>query len=146
MSTRRKLLFISAGPLDHPQLRSGAELREITSRIREALPAERFAIEVETAAKRSELAHLLLFHKPEIVHFSGHGESKKGILLEDERGRAAAVDGKSLAALFSLLRGTLQTVVLNACSTKRIARELQKVVDYTIAMNGPIYDIAAVAF
>jgi CHAT domain-containing protein len=146
MDARQKLLFLTASPAGVQPLNSGRELRDLIARIREALPAARFEVIAATATKRSELTHLLVTHKPDIVHFSGHGESKRGILLEDERGNTAAVDGKSLAALFAVLRGTLRIVVLNACSTKRTARAFQHIVDYAIAMNGPIHDVSAVAF
>lgn len=146
MDGKPKLLFISASPAKYERLASNVEIRDVDARIRAALPLDRFEIVVATATKRAELQHLFLLHRPDIVHFSGHGDPKRGVLLEDEHGNAAPVSGKALAALFSIVRGKPSIVVLNACSTKGMARAFQHIVDYTIAMDGPIRDISAVAF
>ena len=146
MNGKRRILFLSASPASYVHLALDKELREVDARIRAALPADRFEIIVAAAAQRAELTHLIVAHRPDIVHFSGHGDRKRGIIFEDERGNPAPVNGKALAALFSIVRGKPNIVVLNACSTKRTARAFQHIVDYTIAMNGPIRDISAVAF
>jgi len=146
MSARFKLLFLSANPSGTPLLRTDQELRDVDARIRAALAPDRFEIAVATAARRDQLLRQMLEHCPDIVHFSGHGDSKRGIILEDEHGRAAPVGGAALASLFSIVRGKPNIVVLNACSTKRTARAFQRIVDYTIAMSGPIRDISAIAF
>ena len=146
MDGKRRILFIIASPTTYVHLDSDKELREVDARIRAALPADRFEIIVAAAVQRAELTHLIVAHRPDIVHFSGHGDPKRGIILEDERGNPAPVDGRALAALFSIVRGKPSIVVLNACSTKRTARAFQNIVDYTVAMNGPIHDISAVAF
>jgi len=146
MNARFKLLFLSANPAGTQLLRTDQELRDVDARIRAALAPDRFEIVVATAARRDQLLRQMLEHCPDIVHFSGHGDSKRGIILEDQHGRAAPVGGASLASLFSIVRGKPSIVVLNACSTKRTARAFRNVVDYTIAMNGPIRDISAIAF
>ncbi len=141
-----KLLFMSASPVKLDEVRTDVELRDITERVRAAVSPDRFEIAVATATRRDQLQQLVLTHGPDIVHFAGHGDSKRGILLEDGRGNTASVSGPALASLFSLIRGKPRIVVLNACSTKRTARAFQHIVDYTIAMNGPIRDISAIAF
>jgi len=146
MEGKLKLLFITASPSGQDTLRSDAELRDVDARIRDALPTDRFEIAVASAARRDELQKIVLDHAPDIVHFSGHGDSKRGIVLEGENGRAAPVSGSALAGLFALIRGKPNIVFLNACSTKRTARAFQHIVDYTIAMNGPIPDVSAIAF
>ncbi|MEA2488366.1 MAG: hypothetical protein QOH21_158 [Acidobacteriota bacterium] len=129
----------------HERLGWDVEFREVDRKIRESLSPD-FDISVAMAAQRAQLQQILLDHVPDIVHFSGHGDSKRGIYLEDEYRTAAPVDGKALADLFSIIRGKPSIVVLNACSTKRTARAFQNIVDYTIAMNRPIVDIAAIEF
>lgn len=146
MNARFKILFISASPSQHERLGSDVELRDVDQKIRAALPPGHFEIAVAMAAQRRQLQQLLLVHAPDIVHFSGHGDSKRGILLEDENRNAAPVGGKALADLFSIVRGKPSIVFLNACSTKETARAFRNIVDYTIAMNRPIADISAIAF
>jgi hypothetical protein len=146
MNARFKILFISASPAQQERLGSDVEIREVARRIRESLSPDRFDISVAMAAQRAELQQVLLRHAPDIVHFSGHGDSKRGIYLEDEHRNAAPVGGKALADLFSIIRGKPSIVFLNACSTKQTARAFQNIVDYTIAMNRPIADITAIEF
>jgi hypothetical protein len=146
MDGKRKLLFISANPVPLGEVRTNVELRDINEGLRSSISGEHFEIAVTVATRRDRLQQLLLTHRPDIVHFAGHGDPKRGLLLEDEHGNPAPVAGPELAALFSIIRGKPSIVVLNACSTKRTARAFRNIVDYTIAMNGPISDISAITF
>ncbi len=146
MSEKIKLLFLSATAEGKEPLQTDVELREVDEKIRAGLNPEQFEIAVVRAVRRDRLQDALLRHRPHIVHFSGHGERRRGIILEDEKGRRASVSGASLAEIFAILRGCVRVVFLNACSTKQTARAFQHFVEYTVAMNRPISDASAIAF
>ncbi len=76
---------------------------------------------------RHHLADALAAGDPEtayqVVHFSGHG-SPDGLALEDELGRTDFVTADELVALFR--HRPVRLVVLNACETEAIARQLHQ--------------------
>ena len=88
----------------------------------------------------------LLEVKPHIVHFSGHGNSSKELILLDELGNPRSVSVKALVHLFDTLKDNVRLVVFNACSTKPRPSPFSKVIDYVVGMNAPVEDEAAVAF
>ena len=146
MSDKIKLLFLSAQPCGSTPLRTDWELRDVDARIQAGLKPNRFEVAFAPALKRTDLQDALMRHRPQVVHFSGHSDATKGILLENDRGREAYVSGSELAELFAILRGTIRIVVLNSCDSSAIARQFQHFIDYTVAMNRPISDAAAIVF
>src|ERR1043166_8848367 len=147
MSDKINILFLSASPRDSGDwLRTDIELREVDKAIRNALNRDRFSIASCPAAERKELQDALLRHRPQIVHFSGHADSERGILLENEREGEAPVSGAALAGLFKALGGIIRIVVLNACNSYAAASAFQHAVEYTVAMQGEISDAAATVF
>ena len=147
MSDRINILFLSASPRDAgDRLRTDIDLRDIDKAIRGALNRDRFSIASCFAAERRDLQDALLRHRPQIVHFSGHAEAGRGILLEDEREGEAPVSGAALAGLFAAMGGMVRIVFLSACNSASAAAAFQHVVEYTVAMEGVITDAAATVF
>ena len=146
MSDKLKLLFLSASPVDQEVLRSGVEIRKIHQRIASSLDRERFEGTAYFAVRTSDLQRILLEHPPSILHFSGHGDEKEGIYLENDLGRAAPVSGEALAGLFAAFKGTLQVVFLNGCETSAMAEAFRYIVEYTIVMKRWVSDDAAISF
>ena len=143
MKDKLKVLFLSAS---RGALRVDHELRAIVERIRRAPAGDQIELVSEWAVRTTDITDALLRHRPNVVHFSGHGRADAGIFLEDERGRPVGVLPDTMCRLFAPLRGTTRLVILNACETRPIAEALQYVVDYTISMRKPITDAAAIAF
>src|SRR5438094_8487414 len=106
MNERVKVLFLAANPV-HPEvrLRTDKEAREIQAEVERAVDRDRFEIATVFALRQSDLQRALLRHRPQIVHFSGHGSAGEGIYLEDDAGRARVVSGDALAATFKPLKG-----------------------------------------
>jgi hypothetical protein len=147
MSDKINILFLSASPRDAGgRLRGDIELRQVDKAIRSALSRDSFSIASCFAAERNELQDALLRHRPQIVHFSGHSDSKDGLLFEDARECEAPVSGAALAALFAALGGTIRIVFLNSCHSRAAAEAFHHLIDYTIAMRGVISDAAATVF
>jgi len=140
-----KILVLTAGPRDLTRLDLEEEVRQITHRIGEAEFRERFTVVLELAARRSEVIELLLRHKPNVVHFSGHGKEGAIFLISDD-GSYAPVPTEALKAIFAEFKDTVQLVFLNACYTALQAEAIAEVVGCAVGSENPVSDRAAIAF
>lgn len=146
MPPKIKIVFLAANPKDTSSLRLGEEVREIEHRIELGSKRDSFELIPQQAVRTSDLQRILLKHKPQIVHFSGHGNPTEEIVLEDETGNSRAVGKDTLVKLFKILNKNLRVIVLNACYSKPQAEALQQVIDYTIGMNTEVGDKMAINF
>jgi hypothetical protein len=133
-----KLLFTAATPRREKQLNTGLESR-FKDLIKEYDNNRRFQVEPEHGLGKERFRGLLFTKDPHIIHFAGHG-SYKGLALED-----SDIDADVLTDLIKLLDNT-QLVLLNACYTLPMAKEIAKYVPYVIGTQGPLDDDAAIVF
>ena len=152
---RLKLLAVAASPKDQAQL----DWRKEFSVLKEALDGLVKTRSVDLAfcegATREALHMALAEHKPDVVHYVGHGaystERDLGVLLlQDEKGGSVPVTAHDAARLFRHYGVNL--VFLNACETARgswaglapalVRREIPAV----LAMQWPVEDRAAIRF
>ena len=94
----------------------------------------------------ADLQGYLLRHKPDIVHFSGHGSVSSEIILEDDSGNSRLVSVRALSKLFSVLKDNIKCVVLNACYSEQQAQAIAQSIDCVIGMSKAIGDDAAIGF
>ncbi len=146
MSEKIRILFLSANPWTTSRILVDEEAREIFERIQEGTHRHNFELHKHTAIRPLDLQRLLLFHEPQIVHFSGHGSKTHKLILGGAPGRGKAVDRQGLASVFGLYRRHLRVVLLNACFTKTQARSISQVIDYSIGTGKGIGDKGGVAF
>lgn len=146
MSSKIKVLFLAANPVDTSWLRLDKEVREIDEKIEAGKDRKKFELLQQWALRPTDLQQVLLKHRPHIVHFSGHGSEAEEIVLEDSSGKSAQVSRQALANLFRILKDNVRIVVLNACFSKAQAEALIDVIDYTIGTNKAVGDHAAIAF
>ncbi|WP_437907244.1 CHAT domain-containing protein [Sorangium sp. So ce327] len=164
-----KILFLGANPFDTTRLALDREIREITRRLRASPHAERFELVHEWALRVGDIQAALLRHRPQVVHFSGHGRAGVGhaggpagmtrelpatepttgncseILVENDAGAAVPIATSALAELFRIVGG-VRCVVLNACHSAAQGEALRKQVDFVLGMGHAIQDEAAIAF
>ena len=146
MQDTLKVLFLSSNPCMDRPLDFGREVRGIVEAIRKAPDRDALDLVTEWAVRVGDLQGALLLHQPQIVHFSGHGEGERGIVLEDECGEEHVVDPQALKQLFTILKRSIRVVVLSACESLPAVEAFQGVIDYTIGMAAPITDLAAIHF
>ena len=79
----RKILILAVNPKDTAQLRLDEEIRQIKEALKLADGGDAFEVTSELAVRTGDLHRHLLHHKPQIVHFSGHGIGERGLLFED---------------------------------------------------------------
>ena len=140
-----KILFLAANPLDTVFLRTDEEARAIDTALRQAANRN-FEIRVHGAVRIDDLQDLLLRHQPDIVHFSGHGTEANELILVDANGNSVRVSGAALRQLFTVLKGNIRCIVLNACYTETQAKALAEVIDCVVGIEDAISDEGARQF
>lgn len=140
------VLFLGANPKDTTRLRLDEEVRSIDEALRMASQLDKFEFVQKWAVRVSDLYSCLLRYSPDILHFSGHGSAYSGILIEDQSGNGRAVSTDALRRLFSLCKGKIRCIVLNACYSEQQARAIAQEIDCVIGMSQAITDQAAISF
>lgn len=141
-----KILALSASPTNTDHLRLDVEMRGIREELERALYRDRFALIREEAVRVDDLSRVMLKHKPDVVHFSGHGTGSQGLVLEDDRGKAQLVATEALSRLFQWARNTVKCVFLNACLSEEQALAIHQHIDCVIGMRQAVGDTAAIKF
>ena len=144
-----KLLILTANPGQTGQapLRVAAEVRLIEEALQRSRYRDRFQIATKLAIRTTDLRRALLDHRPQIVHFSGHGTGKQGLVLETDSGQQKMIGTEAISQLFGAFNhGEIECVLLNACYSDVQAIAIHQFVDCVIGMNQPIGDQAAIDF
>lgn len=141
-----RILFLGANPTDGVRLRLDREVREIDHALRLADLGGRFELCQKWAVRPSDLQTYLLRHRPDILHFSGHGGPGDAILLEGEDGMTRPVEAVRLARLLAQFNRRLRCVFLNACYSRAQAFAIAREIDCVIGMSNEVLDRAAIRF
>jgi hypothetical protein len=141
-----KVLFLASNPINTISLRLDEEIRAIDQALRQSEFRDRFDLRQHWAVRVADLQGLLLRHRPEIVHFSGHGSQASEISLEDDLGKSHPVSVRALSELFSLLKDNIRCVILNACYSEEQARAIAQHIDCVIGMSTAITDESSIRF
>lgn len=145
------LLFLSSNPASSTPLALDEEMRDITTRVERARGAaadDGPSLEIVSAwaVRATDLLHLLNKHRPDIVHFSGHGSHTGALVFCDDAGQARLVKPEALKQLFNVVKDNVKVVVLNACYSEEQATEISTVVDYVVGMREAVGDVSARIF
>lgn len=96
-----KILFLASNPSDTAKLQLTTEHSRVSAKLQEAPAPEKFPLKFKQAVTPSEFSQYLFLEKPDIVHFSGHGDRQapdvQQVMTESRAGRpdpAAAEDNK----------------------------------------------------
>ncbi len=141
-----KILFLAADPSDASRLRLGQELREIKASLRVAQELGKYQLQQLESVRVGDITQAIFDVKPQIIHFSGHGTNQGELCFEDEVGAMQTVEADALAAMFELLVGKVNCVLLNACYSEIQAKAIAKYIPYVIGMNDAVGDKAAIIF
>lgn len=144
-----RILFLGANPPATRRLRIDKEFREIQQEIRLGKEHDRFQIETSLAVRPRDISRALLDVQPHFVHFAGHGGGgQESFAGEDESGNAFVIPVAGLVELFEVAGENLRCVVVNACSTEQLARDLSSALPHAhvIGMRQPVGDRAAIQF
>ncbi len=140
------VLFWAASPLHQERILFDDEKNALQG----LLGRSKVDIKDRLAARPDQLSQSIWEHKPDIVHFSGHG--RDGLLaFQGEDGVTAEVSLEQIADLFRRAVGShggenLRCVVLNACYSADIAEAIAEHVDCVIGTPTAIEDVDAIEF
>jgi hypothetical protein len=97
---------------------------------------EQFRLVQKWAVRSRDFYLAILEHRPQIVHFCGHGTGVDGIVLEMKPDNQRPVEKEALSRLFKLfaVKG-VECVVLNACYSEEQAQAISQYIKYVIGMN-----------
>ena len=150
MDKRKTILFLASNPTNQAKLQLEKEFVRISTSLQEGVIEHR--IVAEWAVTPNALQQAILKHRPNFIHFSGHGEdgdqSSGGIVLNDSEGKAKLVHGEALENMFNILSRKLEIeiVLLNSCYSEEQANGISKFIPHVIGMNDSINDEAAIEF
>ena len=140
----KKILFLAANPQGTTKLALEKEVDEIE----EGLKQSDIQIQIVklSEVRTQDLRRALIREKPDILHFSGHGEGQAGLILTDDAGQLKRVSSSALAELFDFFAEQVKCVVLNACYSKDQAEAIVQHIDYVIGMRQEVKDHVAIQF
>jgi hypothetical protein len=141
----QKVLALFANPRHTDQLRLGAEDRTIHDCFRRGKMRDTIELVVRHAVTVDDLRRALLDDEFTIVHFSGHG-TQAGLLFEDRGGAQYVPPQDALADLLAEYAPPLKCAVFNACYSLTQGEFTSVRLPYTVAMESPIADPAAIRF
>jgi CHAT domain-containing protein len=140
-----RALLLAANPPTTTRLRLDEEARSIDQAIQRGRHRDRFELVTQWAVRVDELHHHLLRYRPEIVHFSGHGEAG-ALVLEDAAGGGRLLEPAELRGLVEQVGRTIRCVVLSACFTLPQAEAIAEHVPCVVGTSRAVPDAAAIAF
>lgn len=141
-----KIVLFASNPQGTGQLALDKEVREIEAKIRAAGYRDPLRLISKSAVRPDDLLQALNEHRPQIVHFSGHGSDREEILLADDQGNIKPVGNRALGALFRTMKDNVRLVLLNACFSQPQAQTIIQHIDCAIGMSKAIGDNAAITF
>lgn len=142
------VLYLTANPDPNDSLRVDAEVRGVQEAIRSSLFRDNIEVEYRPAADLKSIIDGLNDHRPQIVHFSGHGYDG-GIATDTGKVDQPTVEDLSFELLAKALSATdspPEIVVLNSCESSGAKKALLPPAKILISMQTTISDIAATAF
>jgi len=142
-----KILFFGANPRDTRPLRVDEEIREIRQTIKQGKERDNILVETVWAARPRDITQALIDFQPRFVHFAGHGGGPEGsFAAEDDTGYAHVIPTDGLVQAFKAVGQGVRCVIVNACTTERLAQALAAVVPQVIGMRQPVGDRSAIRF
>lgn len=145
MGEQIRVLVFLAEPRTLAPLRVERELDGIIRAFESCPDRDRVQLrEIYNPRLRDFFDNLVAF-RPHVLHFSGHGSEK--IFFVTEEGQHAPLGSPSIAATFRGLGSEAPKVlVLAACSSLNVARDLTRYVEFAIGVSDTLADADAIEF
>ena len=140
-----RIAILTASPIGENALDVSLEAREIENERQKAVSRDKFDVRLFPAATAESLLSAINDYQPDIIHFSGHGNS---FGLEFDNTTISDVGGTHVN--FKIVANLLKTapmrpklVFLNACKSVGGLEIIAKVADVVIAMKDSVNDSTA---
>lgn len=142
------VLYLTADSDNEHRLRVDAEVRGVQEAIRGSKFRDNINLEFRPSADLKSLIDGLNDKRPQLVHFSGHGNAE--VVLTDGGDPAGAAPKDLSLTLFAKALNSTDTppdiVVLNSCNSSGAQDDVVPPAKVLISMRDSISDIAANAF
>lgn len=140
-----KVLFLAANPVDEGGLKTDREANDLKTQLAAVRDAKtKIEVEHAWAVRVDQIQTELLNNHPDILHFSGHGNTNL-LVFEDTEGNATNVSGDAIARLIGLV-DSVRCVVLNCCYSDSVSKQVSPHVEAVIGCDQSIADDAAIMF
>lgn len=140
---KKIILFVASKPIDVGFIRFNQEYQKICDIIEKQDNCQ-YKIFTQLALKKEDLQNLLEKYKPNILHFSGHGDVK-GLVMETRSERTTYADSIYFDNL--LQSYSLEGIYFNACYSGKIIDKINKdYFNYGIGNNDVLNDFLAIDF
>lgn len=123
-------------------LRLDREARETDANVQASRYRDQINLEWIQATRVGDLISALNRFEPDVVHFSGHGNTDS-LLFESPDGTPRALDGADLALLLQAAPRPIRLMVFNACRSAQQAEAATDWSEFAIGMEHSIGDEAA---
>lgn len=137
-----RILYIAGNPDGASSLELEREIQMLQEKLDTAAGGGDIDLRFYSHLRIDELPDVIVRTNPDILHFAAHGE-EGGILLADEDKAAVLLDGPMLADLLGALAITPRLVVINACNSEVMAKEVVRSADFVIGTNALISNVGA---
>lgn len=140
------ILMLTANPKGTTALELNEEINAVEEAHQKGTQRSKFFFKPILNTKKEQLLDVLLTQSPQIVHFSGHGTGRAGLIFYGENGEADMVQGQKLARLFSRFSNQISCIVLNACYSEVQAQTIAQHIPNVIGADNAIGDPLAIRF
>lgn len=141
MADRIRLLYVSTDARA-----GGLALDEDLRAVAQSLMVAQYGSAIELiplpAARPADLVDAVMRYRPALLHLSGRGTPKDGLLFRADDGGEVPVDADGLAKVLAASPG-LRLVTVTACWTRSLAVRLAEAVGCAIGIDGVIDDSAS---
>jgi TPR repeat protein len=138
------VLFLAADP--GGTLRLDEDVRETQQRIEDDRTESVMDFRWKPAARPNDLVRALRRTRPQIVHFSGHGNEGVLVFASQDGLDKRRVSTAAMTKAFQVFRNDVRLVVLSACYSRSQAEAIAQVVGCAIGTSGEILDEDAIRF
>lgn len=141
-----RILILTANPSDCRNIRDSQEIREIKQMFRGTLAGQIVEPLVETSVTPENFLWAMNRHKPHILHISAHGSIAGDIGLVHDDGKLSTAPMEGMKRALVAAGKSVRLIILNACYSAVLARELVGHFDYVIGVEDPLLTPTAIAF
>jgi CheY-like chemotaxis protein len=134
---KKAILYLAATPTEGRTILLGKEERRIGETLQMSNHRDDFSLVTKQGCTFRTMSLGLMVEKPEILHFSGHGD-EDGIALEDESGNINYIATFLLQELLAEFAENLTCIILSTCYSSPQAQTLSSTGLYVIGMSDSI--------
>lgn len=137
-----RILYIAGNPDGEDTLLVEAEISALQREIDDSPSAQRIELRVYSHLRIDELPSTIARVAPDVIHFAAHGD-EDAIILMDREGSPVRLNGERLGELLRAIGVKPGLVVINACSSADMAKQMAGAADFIIGTDAEIRNDAA---